>query len=38
MLFRSLTSQKGLDIALRPVPDQLEQGGKLEVLGAGDAA
>ncbi|MCG8709716.1 glycogen synthase GlgA [Brenneria sp. 4F2] len=32
-----LTSQKGLDIALSAVPDLLDQGGQLVVLGAGDA-
>ncbi|GKW17708.1 starch synthase [Pectobacterium actinidiae] len=32
-----LTSQKGLDIALSAIPDLLEQGGQLVVLGAGDA-
>ncbi|MCG8156996.1 glycogen synthase GlgA [Brenneria goodwinii] len=32
-----LTSQKGLDVALSAVPDLLDQGGQLVVLGAGDA-
>ncbi|WJV53625.1 glycogen synthase GlgA [Pectobacteriaceae bacterium CE90] len=32
-----LTNQKGLDIALETVPELLDQGGQLVVLGAGDA-
>lgn len=32
-----LTSQKGLDLVLEVLPDLLEQGGQLTLLGAGDA-
>ncbi|XBS69532.1 glycogen synthase GlgA [Acerihabitans sp. KWT182] len=32
-----LTSQKGLDLVLEILPDLLEQGGQLTLLGAGDA-
>lgn len=32
-----LTSQKGLDLVLDVIPDLLDQGGQLVVLGAGDA-
>lgn len=32
-----LTSQKGLDLVLEGLPELLEQGGQLAVLGAGDA-
>ncbi len=32
-----LTSQKGLDLVLEALPDLLERGGQLAVLGAGDA-
>ena len=32
-----LTSQKGLDLVLEALPDLLERGGQLALLGAGDA-